>query len=470
MSREGPVHSVSLVRPGNETERVDLTDQVTKFTYTDRERAADLLSLSVDNFDLSNFDDPVWKKGQLLDVTWGYPGNMAPTRRVVIKSVRGSEDLTIECFGQEILMGSERRSRTFENVKRSDVVRTIAEEQGWTGDRVDIQDTAIRHETIVQARRTDAEFLRRLARLEGFEWYVDWDGFHFHERRVGARPIRIYVWRTSTGIGNVLDFDVENDVTARPGRVRLRGRNPTTGRNFEVTADNGTDTIRNLLAPILALVNPESGAISRNPRRSTTATPEARVAQVATRPTSAPNATIAQKEATARFRRAQQAAVKMTLSLIGDAGMLAKSVVELKNFGRRLSQRYYVREVVHTVDPGSGYEMEAKLISDGHRGHSTRSRRARGLSGISVGRQARGTRNTKFPTAAARAAATGAGGGSTGGRSPREGQPLEPVRRVDPETGRIRTTYRDARGRERTGATETTSPSVFRFTVPSSTS
>jgi len=80
-ARTEPQFFVKVVPEGRAGERVDLSEKVLSFVYEDSEHKADKLVLSVDNWDLKNFDDPVWKKGNLLEVSWGYPGDMAPTRR-----------------------------------------------------------------------------------------------------------------------------------------------------------------------------------------------------------------------------------------------------------------------------------------------------------------------------------------------------------------------------------------------------
>lgn len=472
--RDDPFYEIALVRPGD-VEPLDLTGQVTRFEYIDREKAADKLTIQVDNWGLEHFEDPVWKKGNLIDVTWGYGETAAPIRRCVIQSVKGARSLEVVALGQEMLMATERRSRTFENVTRAEVVRQIAQENGWRGEALQVQETSTRYETVVQARRTDAEFLRRLALLEGFEFYVDFDGFHFHERLLGAAPLRVFELDES---GDVLDFDVENDVTARPGRVRVRGRDPLTGEDIDETADNQTDASRPVLAEILEVIDPETGesiphetreaatraaakeafrleqldaekerrqrGAAEVPATADTTSPESRVAQEEVRVTAAADTSTAQTEARARFRRATQAAVKMSLDVVGDPGLLAKSVVELRGFGRRLSQRYYVREATHVIEHGSGYETKLKLISDGHGGHSTESRLARGLSGFEVGAAARGRPNTQEPAPGAEGGSEGASPAGAAGQGPPE---LETIERIDPETGETQIVYRDAQGR-----------------------
>jgi len=83
--RTDPQFSVTVVPEGSTEERVDLSERVLSFVFEDSEKKADKLVLTVDNWDLKNFDDPVWKKGNILEVSWGYPGDMAPTREVVIQ-------------------------------------------------------------------------------------------------------------------------------------------------------------------------------------------------------------------------------------------------------------------------------------------------------------------------------------------------------------------------------------------------
>jgi hypothetical protein len=125
---------------------------------------------------------PVWKKGNLLEVSWGYPGDMAPTRQVVIQKVTGFQVLSIEGHATSVLMNKVARCRTFENVRRSDVVLKIAQDNGYGPAQQDIESTEHLLPVITQARMTDAQLLRRLADREGFELYVDFDGLHFHRQ------------------------------------------------------------------------------------------------------------------------------------------------------------------------------------------------------------------------------------------------------------------------------------------------
>lgn len=400
--RTEPVFYVKVVPEGGGDERVDLSERVLSFTFEDSEKKADKLVLTVDNWDLANFDDPVWKKGNILEVSWGYSGEMAPARECVIQKVTGFQQLSVEAHAKSVLMNKLARCRTFENKKRSDVAREVAEENGYGGQLQDIEDSGEVLPLITQARMTDAQFLRQLATREGFEFYVDFDGLHFHQRRLGQRPVRVFRWYTAPEVGEVIAINIENDVTAKPGAVRVRGRDPLTRRDIDERGSNATTT-RDSLAPVIEIVDPETGS-TRLERRNVSEE---------VRPSAEASAGTARREADARYRRSQQTTVELTATVLGDPSVLAKTVVEFQGISQRLSGKYFVKEAKHKID-SSGYTVELKCLRDG----------TSEVGGApSAGRPNRGSAADADPNA------------------------LRPVEVVDPETGATRIEYRDARGR-----------------------
>lgn len=400
--RTEPVFVCKVVPEGGSGDRVDLSEKVLSFVYEDSEKKADKLVLSVNNWDLSNFDDPVWKKGNSLEVSWGYPGEMAPTREVVIQKVTGFQTLNIEAHAKSVLMNKLARCRTFENVSRSDVVKKIAQENGYGPDLQDVEDTEHVLPLVSQARMTDAQLLRRLADREGFEFYVDFDGLHFHQRRLGQRPVRVLRWYTAPEVGEVISINVENDVTAKPGAVNVRGRDPLQKKDIDTRGSN-EKTQRDTLAPVIEIVDPETGA-TRLERRN--------IAEDI-RSTAEHSPETAKREADARYRRAQHLTVELSATVIGDPSLLAKTVVEFQGISRRLSGKYYVKEAKHKID-GSGYTVELKCARDG----------TSEVGGApSKGKPNRGSAADNDPDA------------------------LRPVEVVDPETGKTHIEYRDSRGR-----------------------
>jgi phage protein D len=393
---------VKVTPEGEPSERVDLSHKVLSFVFEDSEKKADKLVLTVDNWDLTNFDHPVWKKGNLREVSWGYPGEMAPARECVIQKVTGFQQLSVEAHAKSVLMNKLAKCRTFENKKRSDVAREVAEENGYGAQLQDIEDSGEVLPIITQARMTDAQFLRQLATREGFEFYVDFDGLHFHQRRLGQRPVWVFRWYTAPEVGEVIAINIENDVTAKPGAVRVRGRDPLTRRDIDERGSNATTT-RDSLAPVIEIVDPETSS-TRLERRNVSE-------EVRPSPESSPGT--ARREADARYRRAQQTTVELTATVLGDPNVLAKTVVEFQGISQRLSGKYFVKEAKHKID-SSGYTVELKCLRDG----------TSEVGGApSAGRPNHGSAADADPSA------------------------LRPVEVVDPETGATRIEYRDVRGR-----------------------
>lgn len=354
--RAAPFYYVARLE-GGEATAVDLTDRVEQFKFVDREKGADKLTLTVNNDKLQNFDDPVFERGAKLRVAFGNGLATSPVRDMVIRKVTGSRTLTVEAITKEgALMDTVKRRRRFENVRRSDVVRTISKEVGFTDP--DIEDTADVFPSIAQGNMTDAQFLRKLAHLEGFEFYIDAFGLHWHRRRVDQAPVRSYIYFLDPVEGEILDFNVENDVTRRPGKVTVKGRNPITKTDIEAVASNDDDTNRTTLAPFAVAIAGEDGRLID---ASEVAVETTVTSNVATQ-------TDADAEAKGKFRKASQMAVKLNLQLRGDPALQAKCVIECGGLGARLSGKYYVREVEHTLDAGGGYDMTAKTITDGFQG------------------------------------------------------------------------------------------------------
>ncbi len=379
-------------------ELLDLKQRLIGFTYEDSERKTDKVSLQLDNFDLSLFEREELMGGAVLEVSWGYPGNMSIARHVVVKKLKGFTTLNIEGHATSVLMNQEEKTRAWLNVTRAEIARHIAEQLGYQGQFVDIEDTQEVFDVINQAAETDAHLLRRLATKEEFEFYADANGFHFHKRRQELTPTHVFTWYCDQGRGDLLSLNVESDLIRRAGRVTVRGRDPLRRATIESAAANES-AARTTLGEIVEVVDPETGATSLE-RRNATATVHA---------TAATTQRQVKREASARFRRAERSTIKMSMRVVGDPTVHAKSIVELRGISTLLSGKYYVTDVKHIIS-SSGYTCDVKLIRDG--GNRQARRRAR---------KQHGERNTSQPVA---------------------GSPMTEIERVDPETGQPRIEYR----------------------------
>lgn len=369
-----PVFRVKALPEGKGTESIDLSDRVLSFEYEDHETKADKLTLKVNNWDLSQFDDPIWKKGTILEVTWGYPGRMAPIRRAIVQKIKGARQLTIEAHGMAMVMHKIKRSRVWANMTLAEIARKIAGEygsifgadaSGTTSDNIKIDtelDKKVPHR--VQTSETDASFLSRLAKRHGLQFYVDSQGLHFKERNLRQAPIRAYMWYNGDRkVGDRseaewIDFDIENDVTARAGSITKKGFDPLAKKVISHKADNAS-TKRDGLAPVIEIIDPRTGASTLQKRSA-----EEHV-EHSTESTSAGVKSHAQGE----YRQTQHMTVKLNFTCIGDPDVLAKRVVEFKGIGKRLSGRYYIKEVTHSIDGSGGFTIKGKAHTDGHGGY-----------------------------------------------------------------------------------------------------
>lgn len=359
VDREAPVFYVKIYKPGAvEASRADVSDRVTSFSYDDDAGKADKLSLSVDNFDLAIFDDPLWKKGNFVECSWGYAGNMTPAHECVIQSIKGFTTLTIEALSKSILMNKVHRARIFENQTYSAIVRTIARENGYGDDQIDIQDTPKVQTHVSQARMTDAQFVKHLAQRMGFQFFVDVDGFHFAKRKIGKPPRREFIYYNDPGQGDILSIEVENDVTATPGVVKAKSRDPLKKEDIDASAKDGDQ--KEKLSSEIEVLDAESKTYSlqsRPPEGSSTIL-------------GAKDADDAKAHALGKHNQAQLATVQLSMTCVGDYRIAAKQVVKISNISKRLSGNYYVQNVKHALST-SGYTMVLKCRTDGGHGNGT---------------------------------------------------------------------------------------------------
>jgi phage protein D len=458
--QEPPLPNTSQEDDADATE--DITDRVITFVYEDDEKKTDVVKVTLDNRDLAFFESNIMDKGTVLVVSWGYAGNMAPPREAVVQKVSGALQLTVEAQDKGVLLHKLSKTRVFEGKTRSAVVEEIADEHGYGVDRRSIQSTTVTYDVIAQGGQTDAQFLKKLADREGFEFYVDHDGLHWHERRLDQKPVRLLQYYLPPSVGDIMSFNIDNDVNAKPGKVTVRGRNPIERTDTETTADD-SNTPRTTLAAepevsaapqLTEIVNPRTGetrTVYRTADTAPTGTPGSAVTPASTgsaevRPTTEITQQGAQREAQAVFRRTQQTSVNMSLKIVGDPGIAAKSVIEVTGLGKRLSGKYYVTSIKHSL--GSGYSCDIKVKSDGT------NRRRGGSTGRRPDTAANQNTQSLLGIAAGAVAAAADSGGLLGiaAGAVADTPALTAVEVVDPRTGETHTEYRNLGGQSATGS------------------
>ena len=362
--RSAPIIVVKVDVEGRGAERVNLSHRILKFSYEDNEKKADKLTLTVDNWDLQNFDHPIWYKGNILEVQWGYPGDLAPVRLCKIQKVTGFQQLTVEALSKVVLLHQQHKTKPWVRMTRSQVVRAIAEANGYTQSQIHVQDTETVYPHIIQGRMTDAQLLKKLAHLEGFEFYEDFDGLHWHPRDLGQPVHRVFTWYTPPRVGDIMEIGIENDVTSRAAKVTLHARDPIRKLTFKHAGENNSVQRTGPGGDYNETVTKEEAEAFTISRSGELVPSQKRNVHEEVRTSQHGSEDAVKKEAHARYLRATQPQVKLTMKVIGDPTFFAKSVVEIQGISRRLSGKYYVKAVTHRIDEG-GYVCEAQCISGG---------------------------------------------------------------------------------------------------------
>jgi phage protein D len=251
-------------------------------------------------------------------------------------------------------MNKDVKVKTYEAVRRSEIVHAIAKDYGFGDEQRFVEDTETVYEHIVQARQTDAQFIKRLADAEHFEFYVDFSGLHWHPRKMGQKPLRTLQYYLPPDVGDIIDWNVESDPFAKPTKVTVKARDPD--KKGATTTAVGSDAVTKRIA----LVAPDTGVVGG-------LTPV--TDQAVTKPTTETDPKQVKKEADGAFKRSVQVAVKLSLNMVGDPLVIAKSVISIRGISTRLSGLYYINAASHKID-SSGYKLGLKVTTDASHGHS----------------------------------------------------------------------------------------------------
>lgn len=356
--RSAPQFLIAVRPPKADYVVRQVESRVTGFSFEDTEAKADKLVLSIDNYDLSQLDSPLWQPGNIVEFSFGYPGAMSPTREMKIQTVKGFNPLQVEALGDETVFNRRMDTRaSWENVKRSDVVKQIVAAYGFTAERVHITDTKLIIDRITQGGMTDLQLIKSLAYREGFEFYVDFDGVHFHPRNLGQKPIREFTYFTDR-TGDIISVSVEDHrVPGNAGKVTVAGRDPMNKETFKVSADDKS-TPRTVLAAERTRYTPDD---TKDPRATADLSPA--LASEFVLETAETTEAAALRHAQGRFQKLDMRSVQITLQVLGDPLVLAKSILRINGLGARFSGLYYVLSAKH--DLGAGYVTTLKLRREG---------------------------------------------------------------------------------------------------------
>jgi phage protein D len=389
MRRDRPIYFVKVYPDGKAKKGrvLDLSKKVLSYMYLDRSTKADRLELKVNNSDLRFFDDPVLRKGAILEVCCGYPGNLTERSWCVIKGVKGGVELTVEALSQGILLHQVRKCRVWKNT----TLQQMADKVQFEYQSILMYEDAVNKDPNLrtlgdnlqiihasQAAMTDAEFLAKQAKKFGLIFRVRKNGLvSFEDPNMKKPPVRTITWRGGTGDWET--FSIHNDITALVGSVTSKGINTKTKGATEHKAGD-ENTTRDGLMPVKEVVDPETlqtryevDDTEFNQAQALVVAAQAIVAHAAssveTTTTAEAGKAHVQAKAEGKFKASQRGTIKLEGTLVGDPRLAAGQLVMVAGLGKRLSGRYRLIQVRHEIAHRGAYRTHFVAKTDGHGGY-----------------------------------------------------------------------------------------------------
>jgi hypothetical protein len=270
-----------------------------------------------------------------------------PVRGQRIHLVHGGAGSYVEVIGSDSSVEMDREAKSvIWNAGDSDAVKTIADRYGFS--TTDVRSTPAQHpeaKHVLVQRDSDLRFVRRLARRNGFLFWVDADASgrtaaHFRRPPLGGSPAAKLAMTSPPNVGSIdIDWDVERPTSVSGGQLDL---------NTKKVID---------------------GAVAKSPQATLGSKPFAAIA-TGTRSVlvSAPADDAGDLKSRGEGALVDsdffvEARCRTTAEALGTV-VRASTVVELCGAGPRHSGKWLVSAVHHTVD-AVAHRMDVELVRNG---------------------------------------------------------------------------------------------------------
>lgn len=217
---------------------IDWAARLLSFSFEDKDKGKDKVKIKLENGDLDLID---WfPPGATAAVRWGYPGNMTPWRVIQFTAIKGFREITFEARSLEAVLDRVERVEAYSGTYSQIVQRIVQDRYGFSGRMLHVDDTDTAYDMVCQMAETDAVFLNRLASEEGFVFYIDDTGLHWHAPKYDAPPIRVIEWKgpgeNNEIIGEPrLDFDMMRHYS----KVKKKALDPEAKKELEPGEEKG---------------------------------------------------------------------------------------------------------------------------------------------------------------------------------------------------------------------------------------
>lgn len=332
-----PPNTILVAAPSIDLEGVEIPpahyDAIVDLRVSQSLSVPSQLSLRLSDPDFELIDGARYKIG--VGVRVQFPtlaGVLTPVFRGEIVSIGADQnaerpdacELTVTALDRGHRLGSTTRVRTFQKQRHSDVVTTIASEQGL---RADVTDTRIRFDYLIQTT-TNYAFLDEIAFRTGYEWWVDDTTLHFGPRQPSSPIVVTYG-------ADMRRLKARFSATSEATDVKVRSWDPLSKRVIV-----GASTLANARNQGM---NGGTSGLSDTGR--TDARPLA--GSLGASGMIAVSSDEANQLARALGGRVGTADLSARCECLGRPEIRAGSMVEIKGAGTKLSGTYYVTAVEH---------------------------------------------------------------------------------------------------------------------------
>ena len=143
-----------------------------------------------------------FKPGVAIEIKMGYQGQLTTVCKAEVATLEmvltpdGPTRLVVAGFdkGQGFAKGT--LTKTYKDVKDSDLASQVAQRNGLTGD---VDDSKVVHDYVFQNNLSDFDFLTQRAALAGFRFFVDGKKLIFKKPKVGDSPVATLEWMKNIG-------------------------------------------------------------------------------------------------------------------------------------------------------------------------------------------------------------------------------------------------------------------------------
>jgi phage protein D len=257
----------------------------------------------------------------------------------------GASFLEVIGMDASTMMNLEEKIVAWKDMADSDIVTQIFGNYGFTPQVDSTQPSYVEDEVTLIQRGTDLAFVRRLARRNGFEFFLETDALsgqttgHFHKTQLSDQPQKDLA----------LAFGEDSNVAAL--EAHYDGLRPATVEAAGISLGDKSDQNTSITAPDLDPLGADAvlAQLDQQPKSLLARTSAFDQAELQTRAQAAVNS------------------ASWAVSLSGELDVTAyqgvlrsRRTVLVKGVGTRYSGTYYVSRVLHTLTPG-GYKQKFEL-------------------------------------------------------------------------------------------------------------